>query len=885
MVDINLHTSNLYQQTAPAPLPKEGKLTIFFSYAPYTGKTYAMLREAHKAKDNSVDVIVGHIREKTPIETKELLDGLERLAPFIGADGSAQEFDLDAALVRKPELILVDGLAHTNIAGCRHTKRCQDIEELLRAGIDVYTTVDVQFLESLNDLVSSITGVVEAERVPDPFFDAADRIEFVDIEPKKLIARLQDNKFSSQMQSELDFGNLVTLREIALRRIAPHSNQNIQKATCQEAREHILVCISSSATNAKIIRAASRLVNTFRDRFTAIHVETRESGRWLAEKRQRLYENIKLAEQLGAHVATVYGDDVAVQIAEYAKASGVTRVVLGGTGARKVFSKPSRNYPARLTQLLPDIDVYIIPRNQMVFREKTKKKGIPISLSWKDCGITVLLLFISSSISWLFDIMGSNEANIITIYILGVLFTSIGTNSRIYGVFASFASVIMFNFLFIVPKFTFFAYDPGYSVTFLVMLAASFLTSSLTMRVKSQARQAARKAYRTEVLLETSQKLQKTESAQEIIDAAGEQLVKLLNRPVLFYTIGTDKNLFTPCVYPAQQPQSMSEYLKPEEKAVAEWVRKNNRPAGATTETLPDAQCLYLAACGQSGVLAVVGIVMNGLPRIDSFESNLLYAMLDECGLTLEKEYLTREKQQVELTAQQESLRANLLRAISHDLRTPLTSIAGNAGILMENSATLDNVKKMELYTTIYDDTIWLISLVENLLSVTRMENGTMHLQMKLELLEDIFLEALNHLDRKASEHQLSIDLPEDMLMVKVDVQLILQVIVNIVNNAIIYTPAGSEIKLSAEQKGNYAIVKISDNGPGISEDAKPHIFDIFYTADNTRGDGRRALGLGLSLCKSIVNAHGGTICVKDSKPHGSTFCFTLPVSEVSCYE
>lgn len=314
---------------------------------------------------------------------------------------------------------------------------------------------------------------------------------------------------------------------------------------------------------------------------------------------------------------------------------------------------------------------------------------------------------------------------------------------------------------------------------------------------------------------------------------------------------------------------------------MAEWVAKNNKHAGATTNTLSHAQNLYLAVRGNQEGMGVVGIPAKYYPALEVFERNLMLAILNECGVMMERKGLQEEKQAIELQTQRERLRSNLLRAISHDLRTPLTSISGNAAVLMEKNISLDEEKKQTLYATIYDDALWLMNLTENLLSITRIENGTMDLNLNAELLDDAFREALNHLDRKQSEHHIQVDLADDLLMAKMDVRLIVQVIINIVNNAIKYTPVGSHIVLSARKQGDMVCVQIADDGPGLPDEAKAHLFDMFYTAGQRSADSRRGLGLGLSLCKSIVNAHGGTIAVTDNVPQGCVFSFTLPLEEV----
>ena len=417
------------------------------------------------------------------------------------------------------------------------------------------------------------------------------------------------------------------------------------------------------------------------------------------------------------------------------------------------------------------------------------------------------------------------------------------------------------------------------------MFLVALLSSSLTKRVKTQAKMNADKAYRTAILLESSHKLQNAEGAEAILSIAAQQLGHLLERDLVIYPADGHGSLLPAMRFPFTEERDLSALLTPAEEAVAEWVLKNNKHAGATTSTLPSAKCLYLSIRGTGGALAVVGISVEGGCRIQAFEKNLMVALLDECGLALEKERTLLEKQEAQAQADQEALRANLLRAISHDLRTPLTSISGNASILMESADQLTAEKRRGLFTAIYDDAMWLINLVENLLSITRLEDGRVHMNMEPELLEDIFTEALSHLDRNAARHHIEVHLADDMLMADMDARLMVQVVINIVNNAIKYTPEGSRITLSARKAHQTVVVEIADDGPGIPDAAKEKLFDMFYTNGKERGDGRRGLGLGLSLCRSIVTAHGGSIEAVDNHPQGTVFRFTLKASEAAQYE
>lgn len=877
---------------------RRGRLKIYFGYAAGVGKTSTMLKDAHDVQKSGIDVVAGYIEPHARPETTALLEGLEVLPSLeITYKGiTLKEFDLDGALRRKPELILVDELAHTNAEGCRHIKRYQDVEELLRAGIDVFTTINVQHIESLNDVVASITGITVRERIPDSIFDNADQIELVDIEPDDLIERLYKGKIYREEQALKALSNfftkekLIALREISLRRTADQVNRvatlndELPKSNGPYVNEHILVCLSSAPSNAKVIRTAARMAEAFHGTFTALFVETPDTVELEDKNRAQLREHLRLAEQLGARIATVYGGDIPGQIAEYAKVSRVSKIVMGRSIHMGIWPK-KMNFVDRLTALAPTIDIYIIPDTQSSFNLRISKTVKPPKFSLGDTAKSIGILIICTLIGLWFYPLGFSEANIITVYILGVLLNAIVTRRWIYSVVSSALSVLAFNFFFTVPRFSFQAFDQGYPLTFAVMLTASIITSTLTKRVKEQARQAAQKAYRMEVLLGTSQKLQQAKDQSEILSETAQQLVRLLDRTVIFYSV-QQETLSNPLIFPKEgSGADLQTYLRADERAIAEWVYKNNKRAGATTNTLSTAKCLYLAVRGKDRVFAVAGIVMEKEDPLGVFEKSLLIAMLGECGLALEKEWLNETQKQTSMQMQQEQLRANLLRGISHDLRTPLTSIFGNASILMANSSVLLEEQKKELYTDIYDDSMWLINLVENLLSITRIDNGTLNLNLQPELMDEVITEALLHINRKSAEHKIKTVLNDDFLMAKMDSRLIIQVIINIVDNAIKYTQLGSLITISAKKDGQFVRIEIADNGPGIADEVKPKLFDMFYTVDNISTDSRRGLGLGLSLCKSIVDAHGGAIYVKDNIPQGTVFGFILQAQEVNVHE
>lgn len=873
-----------------------GHLKIFFGYAAGVGKTYAMLKAAHSAKRSGIDVVAGYIEPHARPATSALVNGLEQIPTKkqLHSGIGVNEFDLDAALKRHPKLILVDELAHTNADGSRHAKRYQDIAELLKAGIDVYTTVNVQHIESLNDIVAAITGVLVRERVPDSIFDNAHQVELVDIEPEELLERLKEGNVYRGEQAEraaanfFSVENLTALRELALRRCADRMNLLTESARVKNhgdyhTDEHILVCLSSAPSNAKIIRTAARMAAAFNGSFTALFVETPAFSVMSEDDKNRLRSNVRLAQQLGAAIETVYGEDVPYQIAEFARLSGVSKIVVGRSNAKRqrLFGKPSLT--ERLTDIAPNLDIYIIPDSTAngFYRERKVSKRLKVSVSLFDTAKSVLILLLATLTGFLFSKLGFTEANIITVYILGVLITSVVTNARIYSLISSVVSVLVFNFFFTVPQFTFMAYDKGYPVTFGIMFIAALLSGSLAVKLKSQAKQSAQAAFRTKVLFDTNQLLQNANSDNEIVIVTANQLIKLLNRDVVVYPV-RDTALDEPHIFPVAA--GGDELVSENEKAVAAWVLKNNKHAGATTETLGSAKCLYLSIRVGDSVYGVVGIHIDGSP-LDSFENNVVLSILGECALALENSRNAREKEQAAILAKNEQLRANLLRAISHDLRTPLTSISGNASNLLSNGDGFDEKTKKQIYTDIYDDSMWLINLVENLLSVTRIEEGRMNLKLSTELMDEVITESLRHISRKSVEHHITVQSGDDFVLAKMDAKLIVQVVINIVDNAIKYTPAGSSITITTKQENGLVTVSIADDGPGISDEVKPRVFDMFFSGANKVADSRRSLGLGLSLCKSIITAHGGTITVTGNSPQGTIFTFTLPAGEVEIHE
>lgn len=866
-----------------------GDLTIFCSYFSGAGKSYAMLCAAEKERQKGKDVVAGPLSSEQWPQTETLAQTFEKAAckTMLRNGRQEQELDLDACLARRPQLILIDDLAHTNGENSRHRKRYQDIAELLKSGVDVYTTLDIQQIESIQDVVLPILGCAVKERIPDRVFDQAAAVQFIDIEPRALQKRLYSQS-KAELLGSCTPPQLNALREVGLRRCADraalYANQSPAQKTYR-THEHILACLSAAPSNEKIIRTAARMVGAFQCGFTALFVETKELQQMPAEDKKRLRGNIHLAQQLGASIETVYGDNVADQIAEFARLSGVTKIVLGRSGMspRSLFRKSSLT--ERLIELMPDLDIHIIPDNNPTSRFALRHREIMhlSTISVADLLKVVAILVLVTLIGLLFYNLGLTEANIITLYILGAMLVPIFTKSSVCSFIASIAGVLTFNFFFTVPRFSLHAYDSGYPVTFLVMFLASLLTGSLASKLKSHAKHSALVAWRAKLLFETNQNLQKARTQEEIVSVAAEQLLKIFQRDIVAYRLDHEK-LAAPQVFFESEETDQSCYTSDREREVAQWVLANNKRAGAGTGTFSDARCTYLSVRTGEQVYGVVGIAAAEKP-LDSFEISLLLSVLGECALAMENQKNIEEKEAAAVLAKNEQLRANLLRSISHDLRTPLTSISGNASNLLSNGPLFDEKAKEQMYADIYDDAMWLINLVENLLSVSRLEGGHMNLHMSTELIDEVVAEALRHINRKSAEYHLNVQSGDEYMLVQIDAKLIVQVIINIVDNAIKYTPPGSEIDVSWKRQGRFVLLSVADNGPGISDEAKPHVFDMFYSASNKIADSRRSMGLGLALCRSIISAHGGEITVTDNLPHGTVFTFSVPAGEVELHE
>ncbi len=852
-----------------------GRLKIFFGYAAGVGKTYAMLEDARALLEKGLDVVAGYIEPHSRPETAALAEGMPSLPPreISYRNITMSEFDLDGALARKPALILVDELAHTNAEGSRNEKRYQDVEELLNAGIDVYTTMNVQHVESLNDTVRRITGVAVRETVPDYIVDRADKVKLVDIDPEELLRRFSEGKVYSMDRVTVarrhffTTGNLSSLREIAMRKAADRVSRDAMREK-KEGTEKILVCIGPSPSSASCIRAASRMAEAFHSSWIAVTVLR-------GHETEAVRKNTDLAGRLGAKIVSLQGDDIALAISEYAKATGVTNIVIGKRKHQDVFRNPFRaEFADRLAYLLPEVEVHIIPDKTTGSPYRKKKSGYrsrirSFAISPKHASVSLALLAIATGVSFALRAIGIGDQNIIMVYILAVLAISRYTEGYFYGVASSVLAVLGFNFFFTEPYYTLNTIQPGYPVTFLIMFLVSLIMSAMTVRIKEQVVGSVLHERRTEMLYEINNKLLSAYGNEEIQQVVEDHLAGIFGGLATLYAndpIETD----------AGQNQE-KEPLCANERSVVHWVFVNGKHAGAGTGTLNLLSAYYAPVIGRDGVIGVIGVPCeNGTPI--AHDNMVFIGMLASLvALALERQALSEKQRQMELEAEREKMRYDFLRGISHDLRTPLTAILGASSVLLENGELLDSEARYLFASDIRCDAQWLMRMVENILSVTKISDGTMRIEKKKEAVEEVVAEAVALVRSHFSGIRLSAHIPADLLLVPMDGTLIEQVLINLIENAAKYAGTSPDIELLVTADAEMAIFSVIDNGVGIPEEDIPHLFDGPVTGNRKTGDSSRGLGIGLLICAAIVRAHGGTISVRNRSEGGAEFRFVLP--------
>jgi two-component system sensor histidine kinase KdpD len=867
---------------------RRGRLKVFFGAAAGVGKTYAMLEAAQQRRSEGIDVVAGYIQTHGRAETDALLEGLEQL-PVLVIDyrgATLREFDLDAALQRKPALILVDELAHTNAPGLRHAKRWQDIQELIQAGINVYTTVNVQHLESLNDVVAQITAVQVRETVPDAVLEGADEVELIDLPPDDLLDRLRDGKIYLPQQAEraaqhfFRKGNLMALRELALRHTADRVDEQMQRymqdhaiPTTWPATERLLVCVGPSPLSARLVRAGKRMATRLRAEWLVVYVETPAHIRLSQAARDQVASTLRQAEKLGAQTSALSGPRVSEEVLRYARQRNVTQIVVGKPARPRWRERLFGSVVDDLVRESGAIDVYVISGDSDA-APSAPARFQPTSTG-ASYGKAVALVAFCTLVA---DLMhpALELSNLVMVYLLGVT----GAAFR-YGrgpsILASVLSVAAFDFFFVQPYLTFAVSDVQYILTFLVMLVVALTISTLTVQVRAQADLARQRERRTAALYAMTRELASTRGLENLLRAAADHISAVFESQTMILLPDSAGTL---------QPHLGTELPlahDQRERGTAQWVYDHGQMAGMHTETLPSAAAIYLPLVATRGSVGVLGVQPADERRLlDPEQVHLLETFANQTAVAIERAHLAEEAQAATVQVETERLRNALLSSVSHDLRTPLASISGAASTLVDTGDQLDVAIRRELAQTIADEGERLNRLLTNLLEMTRLEAGAVQVRKEWQPLEEVVGSALARLDRALDARQVSVAMPADLALVPLDSVLIEQVLVNLLDNALKYTPPGGPLAIAAAQEDAAVVVRVADRGPGLPEQALTSVFDKFYriraASDPAGPVSAGSVGLGLAICRGIVEAHGGRIWAENRPGGGAVFAFTLPL-------
>lgn len=867
---------------------KRGRLKIFLGYVAGVGKTYAMLEAAHQRKAQGVDVVVGYIETHKRIETEELVEGLEVLPrkQVEYHNVSLPEMDVDGVIARRPQLVLVDEFAHTNAPGSRHPKRFQDVQEILAAGIDVYTTLNIQHLESLNDIVAQVTGVIVRETIPDRVIDEASEIEVIDLPPDELLVRLQEGKVyvpdqaARAIQKFFRKGNLTALREMSLRRAAERVDDQMRAYMKTRAiqgiwaaGERLLVCISPSPLSERLVRTTRRLADELNAEWIALYVETPQFASMSQEKRDRVANILQLAEDLGARSYTLSSsssmDSVSQTVIDFAHKNNITKIVMGKPLRPRWQELIRGSLVDKLIHKSGDIDVYVVTSAD---KPSAPAEESPLHLHSPVGRYLWSLVMVALATGAGMLIGGRIEAtNLVMVYLLAVVIAAVYLG-RGPAIFASFLGVLTFDFLFVHPFYTFVVSDTEYIITFIGLFLVGVVISQLTARASEQAQAAREREAETAELYDLSRDLASSADVESILSVLQKHLEQTFSRTIAVL-LPEGNHLVTRAV-------SNNMTLNDEELAVADWVYRHAEPAGRHTNTLPAAQLRYLPLKTSKRVVGVLGVGKPNTINTDltSAQRRLMEAFANQGAQAIERALLEEQNRQIALLQSAEKLQNALLNSISHDLRTPLVAITGALSALDENFSELDENTRSALIENARGESERLNRLVGNLLNMTRIESGAIKLHLEPGDVQDLIGTAIEQLGKRADRNQIKVDVPASFPLVPMDFTLMVQVIVNLLENAIKYSPEDSLIEVIASSDGSKARLKVMDLGVGIPSDDLLRVFDKFYRVQ--RPENVSGTGLGLSISKGIVDAHGGQIHALNRKGSGTILEVELPLSQ-----
>jgi two-component system sensor histidine kinase KdpD len=868
---------------------RRGKLRIFFGYAAGVGKTYAMLTAARREHAEGVDVVIGYVEPHGRPETEALLEGLKSLpqlkVPYRGVD--LREFNLDAALDRKPQLLLVDELAHTNAEGLRHAKRWQDVAELLDAGINIWTTLNVQHIESLNDVIAQITGVTVRETLPDAVLEQADEIELIDLTPDELVERLQAGKVYVPKQVERALGNffqksnLVALRELSLRQAANRLQRDVEAARQQRAAtapwltaERLLVCVGPSPGNARILRSAKRLAASISADWLAVAVNTASDDEIAGRAWRQTVQNLRLAERLGGEPHTLIGHNVAETLLDFARERNISKIVVGKTAQSWWRRRFSRTVVDQLLEYSGDIDVYVVSGESGEPVRAAKETAIPAPVNWRDYLLAAGVVAICTLLGVAAHATGLADANLVMILLAGVALVA-ARFGRGPAVASAIASVLIFDFGFVPPTFTFAVGDTEYLITFTVMLGIGLLISGLTSRLRSQLQASQRQERSTSQLFRMTRQLSELSGEEFLTRTAGRQLVEIFAADVVIYLREADGALAL------RFGENTAIAKEPINGDVAQWVADHSKLAGAGADTLPGATALFVPMTGSQQTVGAVGVRPHDAARIlDPEQQRLLESCASLIALSLERDASVLDAHQAQLDMETEKLRSSLLSAVSHDIRTPLAGIAGASSTLARAGDSLSPQTKVELLRTINEESERLSRLVENLLQMTRLSSGKVQIDRQWHPIEEIIGSTLTRMERALGNRLIETRVDSRLSLIHVDAVLIEQLLVNLIENAAKYSPPDAAIEVSARETRGVVELEVADRGRGFAPGDEKRVFDLFYRGSSVNPD-RRGTGIGLAICRAIAEVHGGRINAANRPGGGALVSISLPHTAV----
>lgn len=831
---------------------KKGKLRVFFGFAAGVGKTYAMLSEAQELLLLGKNVVVGYIEPHNRPDTNRLLAGIPQIPLkkiFHNQQLIVMEPDIDQIIKEKPDIVLIDELAHTNAEGSRNKKRFQDVEELLNVGIDVFTTINVQHIESLNDVVEEVTGIEVKETVPDTFFQHA-TLKVVDVEPEELISRLEQGKIYSNENAKKALQNFFTLekldrlRGLAIQRASDHINRFSSKPTKIQNKLLAIVTDEFPKMTEKCIRWTARLAQGLGADWIVIQIKMQEESS----------SNIPLAEKLGAEVISIEEENSFETIVEYAKMTGTTDIIMGKNLRQPWYEKVFfEGFDDRLLKSLNDTELHLIPFQEKKHSLLIKTRKI-IEGGGKDLAISLGGVFLATIVTEIMQYIHVGEQNLMLVYIFFILLVARMTSGYFWSALASILSVLSFNWFFVEPLYSLTVYKQGYPITLLIMFLVALMISNLMVRLKKQAVTSMKKERQMEILYMLNKQYVLAQDRQQVFDISATYLSRLLEREVVLF----DQQAVPMSVQRNDdQPSVLS---SDEEAAVAFWSAKNQKEAGNGTDTLIGAKGFYLPVIASGNTLAVLGMERNGILELENDQLNYLKLVLTQLASVLEQTDLKNEKEKMKLENEREKVRSNLLRAVSHDLRTPLTVISGIAETL-EDNLSLKEPTRQKLLQDIREEAQWLIRMVENLLSITRINLDTMKVNKTAEPVEEIIQTVYAHLKKVYPNHEIQLQIPKEMIFIHVDPILIEQALFNLVENAFRHGETNQLVKLSVYQENEKNVFEIENKGE-IPLKQFQKIQTNLGGTDAVSVDSKNGLGIGLSIVKTIVHAHNGELMI-----------------------